>query len=69
MSTVRADVTDGDWLTLVEIAEDLKVPVATVYQWRSRGDAPVGHKFGRHVRVRRGDYEAWLMARRERVLA
>jgi excisionase family DNA binding protein len=54
-----------EWLTLQEIAADLKVPLATVYQWRSSGDGPEGHRLGRHTRVRRRDYETWLAARRD----
>lgn len=59
MSTTTVD----DWLTLDDIAGDLKVPLDTVYQWRRKGTGPRGHKFGRHIRVRRGDYEQWLAAR------
>ena len=54
-----------EWLTLSEIADDLKIPLATVYQWRSKGDAPEAHRIGRHTRVRRRDYEAWLATRRD----
>ena len=61
MTTTHAD----EWLTLGEIAADLKVPLATVYQWRSRGDAPEGHRIGRYTRIRRRDYEAWLATRRD----
>jgi excisionase family DNA binding protein len=65
MSTVRGGVTAANWLTLDEIALDLKIPVATLYQWRSRGGGPPGHKIGKHVRVQRRDYEAWLASRRD----
>ena len=61
MTTTHAD----EWLTLSEIALALKVPISTVYQWRSRGDAPAVHKIGRYSRVRRRDYEAWLATRRD----
>ncbi len=47
-------------LSLPEVAEYLGVPLPTLYQWRSRGEGPPGHKIGKHVRVRRDDLEAWL---------
>lgn len=43
-----------------EIAEYLGVPLATIYQWRSRQSGPRGIKVGKHVRYRRADVEAWL---------
>lgn len=50
----------NEWLTSEWIANDLQVPIATYYQWRSAGKAPRSIKVGKYVRVRRGDYEAWL---------
>ncbi len=49
-----------DWLTSEWIANDLKVPLSTWYQWRSAGKGPRAIKVGKHVRVRRNDYEDWL---------
>ncbi len=49
-----------DWLTSEWIANDLKVPLSTWYQWRSAGKGPLAIKVGKHVRVRRKDYEDWL---------
>jgi excisionase family DNA binding protein len=43
-----------------EIAEYLGIPLATIYQWRSRQSGPRGIKVGKHVRYRRADVEAWL---------
>lgn len=50
----------NDWLTSEWIANDLHVPLSTWYQWRSAGKGPRAIKVGKHVRVRRRDYEAWL---------
>jgi len=36
--------------TTKEAATYLRVPVATLYTWRSRRTGPIGHKVGRHVR-------------------
>lgn len=47
-------------LTPTELAEWLRVPLATVYQWRYKGEGPAGMKVGRHVRYRRSTVEDWL---------
>jgi excisionase family DNA binding protein len=47
-------------LTTQDLADYLKVPVATVYKWRSVGTAPRGVRVGRHVRYRLRDVERWL---------
>ena len=49
-------------LTIGELAAYLGVPVATVYAWRSRGEGPRSLKFGKHVRYRPEEVEAWLQA-------
>jgi excisionase family DNA binding protein len=49
-------------LTVVELAEYLRVPPATVYTWRHRGEGPRSVKVGRHVRYRQVDVDAWLEA-------
>ncbi|MDX1511744.1 MAG: helix-turn-helix domain-containing protein [Nitriliruptorales bacterium] len=43
-----------------QLAGYLGVPVATIYQWRYRGEGPPGFKFGNHVRYRWSDVEAWI---------
>ncbi|MDP8977060.1 MAG: helix-turn-helix domain-containing protein [Actinomycetota bacterium] len=47
-------------MTVVQLAQFLQVPVATIYQWRHRGEAPRGLRIGRYVRFRRSDVERWL---------
>lgn len=49
-----------DWTGIEALAEELGVPVRTIYAWRSRGLGPRGYKIGKHVRFRRADVEAWL---------
>jgi excisionase family DNA binding protein len=49
-----------EFLSPVELADYLGVPVATVYGWRHFGTGPVGSKLGRHVRYRRSDVDAWV---------
>lgn len=49
-----------EWLTIEELANELDVPVRTVYAWRVKGTGPRGATFGRHVRFRRSDVDAWI---------
>ncbi|MEJ7765296.1 MAG: helix-turn-helix domain-containing protein [Acidimicrobiales bacterium] len=52
--------TEAGWHLSPELlAEREGVPVATVYQWRSRGTGPPGFRVGRHVRFRLVDVIAW----------
>lgn len=46
--------------TAQEIADYCGVPLATVYQWSSRGGGPRFIKVGRHLRARWADVESWL---------
>lgn len=48
-----------------ELAQILAIPVATLYQWRYRGEGPPGFRVGRHVRYRAAEVENWLQAQRE----
>lgn len=52
-----------DNLTPENLADELQVPLSTVYQWNHDGTGPKRVKVGRHVRYRRADVEAWLEAR------
>lgn len=58
--TVRAE---REWLSVDELADELGVPVRTVYQWRYKGTGPRAATFGRHVRFRRADVDSWAMQR------
>ena len=51
---------DGEWLTIDELSAEIRVPVSTIYGWRSRGEGPRGHKWGRHVRFARSDVQEWI---------
>jgi excisionase family DNA binding protein len=48
-----------------ELSALLGVPVATIYDWRTRGLGPVAHRFGKHLRFAICDVEAWIATRRE----
>ncbi len=47
-------------LTVEDLSDFLKVPPATLYGYRSKGIGPKGYRFGRHLRYRREEVEAWL---------
>lgn len=47
-------------MTAEEVAEFLRVPVPTLYQWNHKGTGPRVSRVGRWLRYRRRDVEAWL---------
>jgi excisionase family DNA binding protein len=49
-----------EWLSLQQIAEELEVPLRTLYAQRSNGGGVKGYRIGKHVRVKRSDLNAWL---------
>ena len=47
-------------MTVREVAEYLRVPIATIYAWRYQGEGPVVTKLRtKSIRFRRGDVDAW----------
>ncbi|MDR1441202.1 MAG: helix-turn-helix domain-containing protein [Bifidobacteriaceae bacterium] len=52
-----------------DLAQVIGVPVATIYDWRSRGLGPVAHRFGKHLTFTAADVEAWIASRREQPAA
>jgi len=53
------DALSKDWLTADEIAEDLRVHVATVREWIRQKKLRAA-KFGRDYRIKRKDYEEFI---------
>lgn len=51
-------------LTLVEAADLLRTPVATLRYWRYRGIGPDSFRLGRRVVYRREDLDRWVLTRR-----
>ena len=47
-------------LSARQLADYLQIPLATLYQWRYRGEGPPGFKLGNHVRYRWTDIQTWL---------
>jgi excisionase family DNA binding protein len=50
-------------LTPSELAEYLRVPLRTLYQWRYERRGPRAIRVGRHLRYRWRDVERWLEER------
>ncbi|MFE1781055.1 helix-turn-helix domain-containing protein [Streptomyces sp. NPDC059506] len=48
------------YLTPLDVAELLGVPVETVYQWRRKRTGPRGFRVGRHLRYDPMDVRAWI---------
>lgn len=47
-------------MTLKEVAEELRIPEATLRYWRQRGDGPHGFRIGGRVVFRRAAVEDWV---------
>jgi len=52
-------------LSINDLASYLGVPVATIYDWRTNGTGPVGHRFGKHVKFMVSDVRAWVESQRD----
>ena len=55
----RSTVAEPLW-SVQELADYLGVPVATLYQWRTKRYGPAGLRIGKHIRYRQADVERWL---------
>ncbi|MGY0491474.1 helix-turn-helix transcriptional regulator [Streptomyces sp. WG-D5] len=53
------------YLTPVDVAELLAVPVETVYQWRRKRTGPKGFRVGRHLRFDPEDVRTWVQSQME----
>ncbi|MDR1791373.1 MAG: helix-turn-helix domain-containing protein [Propionibacteriaceae bacterium] len=38
---------------------------ASLHDWRLRGEGPVAHRFGKHLKFAASDVKAWMASRRE----
>jgi excisionase family DNA binding protein len=55
---------DDKWITPQQLADQLGLPLQTIYSWNHDGSGPVRHKFGRCVRYRTRDVEVWTRSKR-----
>ena len=46
--------------TVHDVAEFLRVPVQTLYSWRSQGYGPPARRVGKYLRYRPDDVMRWL---------
>ncbi|MBQ0986208.1 helix-turn-helix domain-containing protein [Streptomyces sp. WAC 00631] len=53
------------YLTPIDLADLLGVPVETVYQWRRKRTGPRGFRVGRHLRFDPEDVRAWVESQME----
>ncbi|GAB3123464.1 hypothetical protein GCM10027160_43840 [Streptomyces calidiresistens] len=53
------------YLTPLDLADLLGVPVETVYQWRRKRTGPRGFRVGRHLRFDPEDVRRWVASRIE----
>jgi predicted DNA-binding transcriptional regulator AlpA len=51
---------NGELLTMAEVSDLIRVPVATLRYWRHLGCGPRSFKVGRTVRYWRSDVYQWL---------
>ncbi|MEU6135438.1 helix-turn-helix domain-containing protein [Nocardioides sp. NPDC047086] len=51
--------------TVHDVSAYIGVPVATIYQWRVRGEGPRAIRLGRHLRFERQAVVAWIEQQRE----
>ncbi len=57
------------YMTPVDVADLLGVPVETVYQWRRKRTGPRGFRVGRHLRYDPADVRAWVDSLRDTAAA
>jgi excisionase family DNA binding protein len=50
----------AELLSIDELSDFLRVPVPTIYRWRSTGVGPRGIRVGRHLRFAVTDVLDWL---------
>jgi excisionase family DNA binding protein len=51
---------DSLW-TIEEVADFLRIPVATLYRWRTMGTGPNAFRVGRHLRYNPDAVRSWLV--------
>ena len=57
---------DDDRLwSIKDVGRYLDVPVATIYQWRVRGEGPPATRMGKHLRFEPEVVRAWVSEHRE----
>ena len=53
----------AEWLSLKELADELRVSPQVLYGLRYSGKGPRGARIGRELRFRRSDIDSWIATR------
>ena len=48
--------------SIKDVSNYLRIPVATLYQWRHQGYGPPGKRVGRYIRYDPADVRNWFMS-------
>ncbi|MCF4121742.1 helix-turn-helix domain-containing protein [Antribacter sp. KLBMP9083] len=59
-TTPTAATTIEELWTIEDVAAFLRVPVATLYRWRTMHTGPAAYRVGRHLRYDPATVRAWL---------
>ena len=59
-SAGTSDAGHGNYVSLAELAAQLKVSVQTIYDLRSKGRGPRGFRVGTQLRFRESEIDAWV---------
>ena len=65
-TSTGAAVSTG-WIGPEQLAEELGVPLRTIYAWRSTGRGPRAARFGKHLRFARADVDAWTEQQKDQL--
>ncbi|HVD17594.1 MAG TPA: helix-turn-helix domain-containing protein [Propionibacteriaceae bacterium] len=57
------------WLTPEELAEELNVPMKTLYVWNHKRKGPAFTRVGKHVRYSRTAVDEWLASHTKQPIA
>lgn len=47
-------------MKMSDVAAEAQLPIRTVYYLHQSGNGPKTVRLGRHLRVRRSDFESWI---------
>lgn len=59
-SATTSESGHGGYVSLAELAAQLKVSVQTIYDLRSKGRGPRGFRVGTQLRFRESEIDAWV---------
>ena len=51
------------WLTLEDISLELGIPIKSIYYYHENGEGPTAYKFGKHIKVKKEDFDSWVASR------